>query len=372
MEPMEDASTVERMLMQRAKGSQIPINGSIELLPLCNMSCDMCYVRMSRAEMESKGRLRTAEEWLDLGRQMQQAGVLFLLLTGGEPLLYPDFKEVYLGLKKLGMILTINTNGTLIDEAWADFFAANKPRRMNITLYGPDAETYDTLCHYKSGFEKTMEAVRLLRERGVDVRLSVSVAKANAGQVEKIVACGNRLEVPTIVDAYMMPAVRERSLPYPMQARMGPEEAAKVGVASAKLTKTPEEYAAFVKGMVYKAEHYEPDPKMAKINCYAGSCSFAVNWQGQLRPCVILSQPSVSVFDCGFAEAWKQLRAACDEIRVSPKCVSCRLRLICHTCAAAALLETGSYDGVSDYLCCFAEESYRLLKQEEENLGEAF
>ena len=77
---MNDTSTLEKMMIQKAKQQRIPITGSMELLPLCNMNCDMCYVRLSREEVRRIGRFRTAEEWLHLVRQMQQAGVLFLLL----------------------------------------------------------------------------------------------------------------------------------------------------------------------------------------------------------------------------------------------------------------------------------------------------
>lgn len=62
--------------------------GVLELLPLCNLNCDMCYVRMSREEMEEVGRLRTMEEWTKTAEDMMKAGTLFVLLTGGEPLLY--------------------------------------------------------------------------------------------------------------------------------------------------------------------------------------------------------------------------------------------------------------------------------------------
>lgn len=55
MEPLEGATTVERMLLDQARRTRTPANGSIELLPLCNMNCDMCYVRLSREEMEAKG-----------------------------------------------------------------------------------------------------------------------------------------------------------------------------------------------------------------------------------------------------------------------------------------------------------------------------
>ena len=149
-------TTIEKMLIQQAARQQQPINGSIELLPLCNMNCDMCYVRRSRKEMEQQGHLHKAEEWIQLGREMKDAGVLFLLLTGGEPLLFPDFKKLYLELMQMGMILTINTNGTLIDEDWTHFFGQYKPRRINITLYGADDVAYETLCHYPGGYAKTI------------------------------------------------------------------------------------------------------------------------------------------------------------------------------------------------------------------------
>lgn len=116
MNYMDDASTFERSFLQKARQQHIPITGALELLPLCNMNCDMCYVRLSRSEMECQGQLRTVDEWILLAQQMQKAGTLFLLLTGGEPLLFPDFKTLYLELRNMGMILTINTNGT----CWAN------------------------------------------------------------------------------------------------------------------------------------------------------------------------------------------------------------------------------------------------------------
>ena len=235
MDPMEGAGTVERMLLAKATAGRIPVNGSLELLPLCNMNCDMCYVRLSREEMERQGRMLTAEEWLDLGRQMQRAGTLFLLLTGGEPLLYPEFRRVYLGLQELGMVLTINTNGTLIDEEWADFLGTHRPRRINITLYGGSREAYGSLCHYPEGFERVTRAVRLLRERGVDVKLGGSLTRANQGELEQIPLVAQQLEVPQRVDTYMLPAAREREQPFAEQSRLDPVSAARAGLQAMKL-----------------------------------------------------------------------------------------------------------------------------------------
>ena len=369
METLEGATTVERMLLDQAKRTRVPANGSIELLPLCNMNCDMCYVRLSREEMEKLGRLRTADEWLEIGRQMKEAGVLFLLLTGGEPFLYPEFKRLYLELRRMGMIITINTNGTLMDEDLADFLGKYKPRRVNITLYGTDEKAYANLCHYPGGYEKALRGIRLLRECGVDVKVAGSLVRANKDDLDKLLDVQNELNVPVRVDTYMMPATRERSLPYNMQSRLAPEEAARAGVHALKREMGREMFLQYILQSVERADHSEPaEARPGHISCMAGQCSFTINWQGEMRPCVILSEPAVSVFEVGFEAAWKYIVEETDKILLNAKCSTCHMRHLCRTCAASALLETGSYDGVPDYMCRYAEESLRLLRGEWEKI----
>lgn len=369
MEQLEGATTIERQILAQAKLTHTPANGSIELLPLCNMNCDMCYVRLSKEEMEAKGRLRTVDEWLEIGRQMKDAGVLFLLLTGGEPFLYPEFRKLYLGLKEMGMILTINTNGTLVDEDLAEFLGAHKPRRVNITLYGTDEETYANLCHYPGGYEKTLRGIRLLRKYGVDVKVGGSLARANKDDLDKLLDFQNELNIPVRVDTYMMPATRERDLPYNLQSRLDPEEAAEARIHALKREMGPELFRQYVRQAIYQADHPEPvEEKPGHMACMAGQCSFTINWQGEMRPCVILSEPAVSVFEVGFQAAWEYLVEETNKILLNAKCTACHLRHLCRTCAASALLETGSYDGVPEYMCRYAEESLRILRKEQENL----
>lgn len=103
-------------LSDKAIKNKIPLSGTFELSPICNMDCKMCYVKMTKSEVEKVGRLRTTDEWIKIAEDAREAGMLFLLITGGEPLLYKGFKELYLKLVKMGLIITINTNATLIDE----------------------------------------------------------------------------------------------------------------------------------------------------------------------------------------------------------------------------------------------------------------
>lgn len=362
--------TYERILIAKAGESNTPISGSFELLPLCNMNCDMCYVRLDRKEMEQQGRLRTADEWIELAEQMQKAGTLFLLLTGGEPLLYPEFKKVYLGLRKLGMIVTINTNGTLIDETWADFFEAYPPRRINITLYGVNEETYRDLCHYPGGYKKTIRGIELLRERGIDVKINGSLVRDNENDVMKIVDIAAKLNAAVNIDTYMYPAVRERTKPFNEQSRLLPEIAARGKATFMKVTNESEQYRQIAKEVVETFhETLEGESTPNKMRCQAGKTSFTINWQGKMRPCVMLTKPEIEVFEVGFKTAWLQLQEGIRQISLSPRCSACIYRRVCQTCAACALYEAGAYNAVPEYMCrytrAFVNEMEQVIKNDE-------
>jgi len=371
MDTLEGASTLELNMLNRAQFRCEPITGSMELLPLCNLNCDMCFVRLSKKEMEAQGRLRTGKEWLTIGKQMAEAGTLFLLLTGGEPLLHPDFEEIYLGLKKLGLIVTLNTNATLIDEHWAAFFGKYKPRRINITLYGGSNETYADLCHYSGGYDRVVNAVRMLRENGVDVKFGCSVTPKNVHDIEKMQDTANSLGVPISMDTYMMPGSRERTLPFYEQNRLSPEEAAHARTRALRAGYGDEAFISYARQMVFAIDSFEPGPsEPCTISCRAGRCSFTINWQGMMRPCVIMTEPQIDVFEVGFAEGWKQISRSFQNVRFCAKCSNCRLRPLCRACAAAPKLETGEFLGIPEYLCRFAEESLRILRltlEESEN-----
>lgn len=364
MEPfLTDANTVEKRMIQLAASRQRPINGSLELLPLCNMSCDMCYVRMGKAEMEAQGGLHTTDEWIRLGREMAEAGVLFLLLTGGEPLLFPDFQKLYLELKQLGMLLTVNTNGTLIDDDWADFFGKHKPRRINITLYGADEAAYRDLCHYPGGFGKTVQGIRLLKERGVDVKINGSMTKANRMDMEGIYATGRDLGVPVHIDTYMYPGLHDRGRLFPEQPRLLPEDAAAAAMEGIREENGEEALREYARHNL-SLEACEHPVYPAGNTCLAGRCSFTVDWKGNMRPCVMLQEPSVNVFQHGFEEAWNSVSDGVKSLCMNEKCTRCSLRPLCRVCPAAAYLETGSYDGVPEYLCRYTKEQMRLFKEE--------
>lgn len=359
---------VESVIMHKAYINNTPITGNIELLPLCNMNCDMCYVRLSSNEVSDQGGLHSLNDWISIGNQMREAGVLFILLTGGEPLLFPKFQDLYIAYRKMGFIITINTNGTLIDEKWVDFFKANPPRRINITLYGKSPSAYQSLCHYEPGFYKTIHAVQLLREAKIDVKLASSITKVNVNDIDGLVKIADDLDVPMRCDTYMFPAIRERKKPFDEQSRLAPDIAAKAYIKALKMEMSPEIFRQFLDEKILEVEHILPSEGLNKMKCNAGTCSFTINWQCNMRPCVLLGRPEISVLKYGFKKSWEYINSECKKIVLSESCLTCHYRTICQTCAASELLEMGEYGKAPGYLCKYSETLYQCILKEKKLL----
>ena len=73
------------------KETRSPFSLTLEMTPLCNFNCPMCYVHLSRAEMEKRGKPLSAAQWLEITRQFAEMGLVAVNLSGGEPLTRPDF-----------------------------------------------------------------------------------------------------------------------------------------------------------------------------------------------------------------------------------------------------------------------------------------
>lgn len=365
MDQLTDINPVERRLVDKANAAWIPISSSFELTPLCNLKCDMCYVRMEQSEVKQAGGLRSADEWLHTAEELRQAGTLFLLLTGGEPLLYPGFADLYLRLKEMGFILTLNTNATLITEEWAQLFQRQKPRRINVTLYGGSNETYESLCHVSNGFDRCMNGLRLLKAHGIDVKLNLTLLKKNRNDFSRLLEIGRTLDIPVSTSSYMSvfcskTCTSQLEIP---RIRMSADDVAKIDVEYLKYKKG-DDYPAYACEMGNFLKHDIPTASEGQgLTCRAGKSSCWINWQGIMTPCVDMAVPAVSLAETSVAEAWKKITDERKNLPLHTECAGCALRPVCDVCYANASNEK-AYCGNLHYLCDIAKAKKELLIRE--------
>lgn len=366
MDTLSSATKIEQRIVFSATQKRIPLGGAFELLPLCNMNCSMCFLRLTPEEMQNQGTLRSSDEWLTLASEAQKDGLLFLLLTGGEPFLFPEFTKLYKGLCKLGLILTINTNGTLITEEYANLLHEHKPRRVNITLYGSSDEVYEKLCHNPNGFTQVMNGIRLLKERDIPIKLNGSLTKYNQDDLENIQKVAKELDLPIEIDTYMFPCSRKGSLSFNHEARLNPTEAAESYIKVKQNEWSTEQFQEMAQQMSdcyrYGKDSSETLPPDA-IPCRAGLSSFWINWKGHMTPCVFMEEPHIPVFEKGFHQSWEYIKQKRDQMFLPQKCSSCKNRNFCSVCAASVINETGCLAEVPSYVCKLTAEKLRLMDE---------
>lgn len=360
MELYDLASPVENMLAAKADIMRSPLGGTIELLPLCNMSCKMCYIHQSKEQMNKTGTMLSCDQWLRIADEAKKSGVLYLLLTGGEPLLYPEFKRLYTNLTDMGFIITINTNGTLINEEIADLFGKRPCRRLNITLYGKNNESYDNLCGNPNGFSQVMNALNLLNERNVPCRLNCSITPDNIDQLREICEIANERQLHLEAVSYMFPPFRIENTNF---SRLTPQEAAQASIDSFIYKNPQVDIHIAAKNTLRTLNQKNKINDIKGMACRAGRSGFWLSWNGNMLPCGMFNSPKISLLEHSFEECWQFLVHEVSKIKTCSECHDCRLRNICKVCAAACLTETGSIEKKPEYLCQMAQSYERLLNQ---------
>lgn len=331
----------------------LPITGNFELTARCNFNCPMCYVHQSAEAVEASGKELTAQQWLDIARQAKERGMIFALLTGGEPLVRKDFFEIYRGMKEMGLLISINSNGSMLQGAVLEEFLKDPPARFNISLYGGNNETYRNMCGIPA-YDRVKENIRALRAAGVQVSLNLSITPYNCEDLKQIYEDAVELDVNVRYSSYMYPPVRVNGEQFGTNDRLSAADAAKYTVEWDRLRFTEEEFAIRAEhtcNLVNPGREGCPVEEGEGVRCRAGSSNFWMTWDGKMMPCGMMTQPVAYPLKVGFDAAWDTIRAETAKIRMPAACQSCDHKDLCGVCAAVCLTETGRFDGQPTYIC---------------------
>ena len=351
-----------------SKGNKLglPIAGNFELTARCNFNCPMCYVHMTEDQLRETGKKElTAQQWLDIAKEAKDRGMVFALLTGGEPLVRKDFFEIYDGMRKMGILISINSNGSMLKGPILERFLEAPPLRFNISLYGGNNDTYRNMCGLPV-YDQVKENIRALRQAGVDVSLNLSITPYNKDDLKRIYEDAVELDVNVKASSYMYPSVRVNGEQYGCGNRLSCAESAKYSVEW-DLLRFPEELFEQRAQKMAQFQPLESDGCPVEVGegvrCRAGSTSFWMTWDGRMLPCGMMTGPVAKPLEMGFDAAWEHIRSETRKIRTPAKCVSCDYKEICGACAAVYFTETGKFDEVPEYVCKRAEEIVRQTQE---------
>lgn len=355
-------NTIRKKLIE----NHMPYDCLFELTPRCTMNCKMCYVVLTEEQQKKIGEELTTKQWLDLAQAAVDMGVFHVLLSGGEPLIRPDFFEILEGISSMGVLVRVNSNATMITPKVVEKILKCPPTRFNISLYGGSNETYEKLCGLKNGYDIATRGIELLCEAGIPVKINFTGTNLNYQDRAAVKEFAEAHKIPVQASSYVFELEKKDE-----SLKCSPLDTMKIfnetdnGVLTNEYTHIADLKKYQATGPKIKSGEFSL-PHKELVNCTAGRSSFCITWNGKMTPCVMLRHITQEPLKIGFKEAWENTWKAVEAIRLPKKCTTCEYALICHACAAQIYESSGRFDVVDDELCKIAEEYAKSLMELDE------
>jgi MoaA/NifB/PqqE/SkfB family radical SAM enzyme len=340
-------------LGKKALAQRIPLNGGMDLTYRCNLKCVHCYADMKTATADPHtGEMETGRI-LEIVDEIADAGTLFFLVTGGEPLLHKDFIPIYRHMKSKGLLVTVFTNGTLIDNEIAELFASLPPYSIEISIYGATEETSGKVTGVAGSLDKCLRGIRMLLERGVrHIQLKTILMTLNSAEFYDMEKIANNLGLEFRMDAAIFPRFSgDRA---PLRLRVSPEEAVEKEFSVEKRLEDMKSY--------FERSRELPDGDNLYV-CGAGVTSYHIDAYGNLLPCMLPTDIKFNLDTGSFMDGWKGCISDIISRKAGPAyyCNGCEKMALCGFCPAFFRLENGAEDMRSDYLCAMGGRRFDIL-----------
>jgi radical SAM protein with 4Fe4S-binding SPASM domain len=327
----------------RSQRERFPIAAGLELTHRCNLACVHCYVNLAPNDREAQRSELTTDQWKQVIDQCADAGVLWLTLTGGEPLLRPDFCEIYEYAHYKGMVTTVFTNATLITERHLELWRRCPPRGLEITQYGWTPETYDKITDAGAQYDRFQRGLERVRQAGVTVTLKAIAMRDSVHELLQIRDYARAEGLGFRYDAVISPRIDGGRKP--LEQRLSPAEL--VAIEAADLVHA-EQFADYCKSALPSRAN---DDK--KYQCGAGLSMIIVDPMGKMHVCQLSRRPGWDLLRDGLERGFREGFGAIREERRDDTsgCGTCGTATICSNCTGMAELEGRSADTGDPYFC---------------------
>jgi radical SAM protein with 4Fe4S-binding SPASM domain len=363
-------------LWQQVADKRMPFSIDLELTARCNLDCRHCYINLSAGDKPAKRAELSLDEIAAIADQAISLGSLWCLISGGEPLLREDFADIYLMLKKKGLLVSLFTNACLVTEQHARLFQQSPPRDIEVSVYGVNAGTYEQVTRRPGSYPAFRRGLALLLDSGVKVRLKAMALRSNVDELDQIASFCRQHTTdyfrfdPLLHLRYDGDQKRNAEI---RSERLSPQQIVAIEQAD------QERAASLQQNCDQLILPHASDRDCSCIfHCGAGSSSFTVSYDGFFKLCSSLTRADCTydLRNGSLLEAWQdfvpQVRAlTSSKPDFLSKCHSCPLVNLCLWCPANADLENGEMDTWSDYFCQVAYARAQAIQGNQHSSAES-
>lgn len=141
----------------------------------CNFRCIHCSVK--RFQGKKQTRFFTPDDVKELSRQADEMGLAHIVITGGEPLIFPDFDEIVKAINPQKFYITSDTNGWKLDTKRAKHLKAIGVDKIQLSLDSLDSAEHDAFRHKSGSHERAVSAIDAAQEAELNIIIQTVVSK---------------------------------------------------------------------------------------------------------------------------------------------------------------------------------------------------
>ena len=343
-------------------GPRLPLEGSIDLTYRCNNSCRHCWVSLPVTSPEKKNEL-SFDQITGIVDEARTMGCRKWAISGGEPMLRPDFPEIFDYITRKSVSYSLNTNGTLVNPHIARLMT-KKGSKM-VALYGATAEVHDHITGTAGSFHGVLQGFAYLKEAGAAFTVQIVPMKDNYFQLNAMIRLAESISPRWRIGASWLhlsasgDSERNREI---LRQRLDPADV----IGLDQPDPSCEEVTGEKDGL--GGPHSEEDGRLF-ASCVATRRYFHLDPYGQMSFCPFLRDAAL-LYDLKrgtFQQCWEDfIPSLAEKVRggkeYEDNCFSCRLREDCQWCPAYGFLEHRRFSARVEYLCSLARESRNFKK----------
>lgn len=306
-----------------ARKHTIPLTAFIEVTYSCNEVCIHCAIPNHRPGSMSR---------IDYGvllEELRDIGTLSLIFSGGEPFSRNDFMEIVSLSRRMGFSVRIYTNATIMDDEKLDALRAMHVMDYDVSIYGATANVHDFVTQVSGSFERTLDNVRRMVQRGMRVYLKCPVMNCNVREIPRIKEIADDL------------GIRVGFFPRITAKNDGNKDPHRLRISAENYREFLQHDFIYEQAMARRNIIGEP----RELACEDLNNMCSIDPWGNVRLCNQLDMVGGNINEKPFKEIWaesdifKLLRSMKTSSCIA--CSECQIQESCDRCPGLALLEDG-------------------------------
>lgn len=346
----------EEQVILRNRVSRNILSAVLELTNGCSFDCLHCYLDKNNTIFQDYDRVIWV---LD---ELNKCGCYSILLTGGEPLIHPDFVKIYKYASEIGFKVSVYTNGYFLSDDIVDIFKKYPPSMLAITLYGFDKESYSAFTKVSDSFENVSNNLQQYSDLGIPIKTRTQLHKLNYHDIEKYKLLAASFGLNFSLRSFVCPPNNDDQYFDKINLNLPPEDI----VYYEKKYKDP--IVDSTNDLVQQMKNTTPSQfNSIEWVCGGGITSCLIDCEMKMSPCVQIREPNVKLDELNIIDAWYELGDKLEMLirdkqvtNLAADCKGCVYKENCNICVAWILRinEPFMKDFVDEYMCKIAQIRY--------------